>query len=73
MRVEEALDHLERMLDSAFKRHETGLYVIHGHGTGALKAAVRDALPRSGYVRAIRPGERNEGGDGVTVTWLRID
>ncbi|MEL6185815.1 MAG: Smr/MutS family protein, partial [Myxococcota bacterium] len=38
--------------------------------TGALRDGLREHLRRSGYVREMRPGERNEGGDGVTVVSL---
>ena len=41
--------------------------VIHGHGTGALKSAVRDFLSTSPYVAKYRPGEDTEGGDGVSI------
>jgi DNA mismatch repair protein MutS2 len=45
-------------------------FLIHGHGTGALREAVRESLVRSPYVAKFRPGESGEGGDGVTVVWL---
>jgi DNA mismatch repair protein MutS2 len=45
--------------------------LIHGHGKGALRDAVRDAVKGSAYVAKSRPGEPREGGDGVTVVWLR--
>ena len=71
MRVEEALSAAERFLDELFTRGEAGVYLIHGHGTGTLKRAVRAALRESAYVSAIRPGRREEGGDGVTAARLR--
>ena len=46
------------------------MQVLHGHGSGALKAAVREHLQRSPYVSRARPGESHEGGDGVTVVQL---
>ena len=45
--------------------------IVHGHGTGALKQAIRDYLASSPYIRMFRPGETHEGGDGVTVVELR--
>ena len=43
---------------------------IHGLGTGALRDAVRGDSAGHPLVRAVRPGERGEGGDGVTVVDL---
>ena len=66
-RVEEALDEVEAYLDKASLANLTPVYIIHGHGTGALKEAVRDFLRTSPYVAKFRPGEDSEGGDGVCV------
>lgn len=70
LRVDEATEKVELFLDSAFMKHEAAVYIIHGHGTGALKRAMRDYLPDSRYVKEWRRGERGEGGDGVTVAYL---
>ncbi|MCC6644336.1 MAG: Smr/MutS family protein [Polyangiaceae bacterium] len=43
----------------------------HGQGTDALRAAVRASLTTSRHVRELRSGLPSEGGDGVTVVWLR--
>jgi DNA mismatch repair protein MutS2 len=69
-RVDEALEELEKYLDKALGRNERGVYVIHGHGTGALKSAIRDQLARSPYAKAWRPADRFQGGDGVTAVDL---
>lgn len=66
-RVEEALDCLELFLDKASLLNLTPVYIIHGHGTGALKAAIQDFLSTSPYVAKYRFGEAAEGGDGVSV------
>ena len=66
-RVEEALDKLEAYLDKASLANLSPVYIIHGHGTGALKAAVRDFISTSPYVAKYRAGEDTEGGDGVSV------
>lgn len=66
-RVEEALDELEAFLDKASLVNLTPVSIIHGHGTGALKSAVRDFLSSSPYVAKYRAGENTEGGDGVSV------
>ncbi len=66
-RVEEALDNLENYLDKASLANLSPVYIIHGHGTGALKSAVRDFISTSPYVAKYRVGEEAEGGDGVSV------
>ncbi len=66
-RVEEALDELESYLDKASLANLSPVYIIHGHGTGALKSAVRDFISTSPYVAKFRAGEDSEGGDGVSV------
>lgn len=66
-RVEEALDSLEVFLDKASLVNLTPVYIIHGHGTGALKSAIKEFLSVSPYVAKYRFGEPSEGGDGVSV------
>ena len=65
--VQRELDEVENYLDKASLANLTPVYIIHGHGTGALKQAVRDFLSSSPYVAKFRPGEDTEGGDGVCV------
>ena len=66
-RVEDALDSLELYLDKASLANLSPVNIIHGHGTGALKSAVRDFLSTSPYVAKFRPGEDTEGGDGISI------
>ena len=66
-RVEEALDELEGYLDEVSLANLSPVYIIHGHGTGALKSAVREFVSTSPYVAKHRIGEEAEGGDGVCV------
>lgn len=66
-KVEDALDNLENYLDKASLANLACVTIIHGHGTGALKSAVRDFLSTSPYAAKFRPGEDCEGGDGVSV------
>ncbi len=66
-RVDEGLALLERFVDESYLAHLSPLMVIHGHGTGAMKSAVRDFLKSCNYKNKSRPGENYEGGDGVTV------
>lgn len=45
-RVEDAITEIDIIIDRALRRHFPLLRIIHGHGTGALKAGVRDFLKR---------------------------
>jgi DNA mismatch repair protein MutS2 len=69
-RVEEALELLDRYLDDAAHADAGRVTVIHGHGSGAMRDAVRAALGSHPLVREWRPGERGEGGDGATIVSL---
>lgn len=69
--AEEALDMTIAALDHAALTGAPWVRLIHGHGTGRLKAVLRDYLKDSPYVAKFRAGERNEGGDGVTVVELK--
>jgi len=71
MRAEEAVDRVETFLDTLYERDRTTGYIIHGHGTGALKKRLREWLPKSRYISDLRPGQRGEGGDGVTAVLLK--
>ncbi len=70
MRADEAIAATERFLDAQIERDGDVAYVIHGHGTGALKKELRRWLETSPYVRASRPAEQHQGGDGVTAVLL---
>ena len=69
--ADEALDLTIAALDQAVLSGTPWLRLIHGHGTGRLKATLRDYLKGSPYVAQFRPGERGEGGDGVTIVELK--
>jgi DNA mismatch repair protein MutS2 len=70
-RADEALRQLEAFLDQAALAGTDSIFVIHGHGTGALRRAVREYLAISPYVERFRPGGPGEGGDGVSVVSVR--
>ncbi len=65
--VEDAEQELAVYLDRASRSDRKIVRIVHGHGSGALKRAVREFLQRSDYAVKYRPGERSEGGDGCTV------
>ena len=68
--ADEALDEVVAALDRATLAGVPFLRIVHGHGTGKLKASLRDYLKDSPYVAEFRTGDRTEGGDGVTVVKL---
>jgi DNA mismatch repair protein MutS2 len=70
LRVDEAVSTATTFLDRSLRRGSRVAFLIHGHGTGALRDAVRKEVAASGYAAHMRPGESSEGGDGVTVVWL---
>ncbi|MFZ4848607.1 MAG: endonuclease MutS2 [Caldilinea sp.] len=69
-RVEGGLEQLERYLNDAYRARLPFVRIIHGHGTGAMKSAVRDLLKRHPLIATVRSGDAGEGGDGVTMVKL---
>ena len=69
-RVDEALEALDRYLDQAAVAGAQRVTIVHGHGSGALRDAVRATLSGHPLVREWRPGARGEGGDGASVVSL---
>ncbi len=70
LRVDDALSLFGTFVDRAINEGKRIVFVVHGHGTGALRDAVRRELGASRFVERFRPGGNGEGGDGVTVAWL---
>ena len=71
-RMEEALERTDRFMDDASMDHTPFVFILHGHGTGVLKSAVRQLLRRSSYVEEFAPGSRSQGGDGITVVKIKL-
>ena len=63
----EAICILERYLDEAFRGNLPSVRIIHGKGTGVLRAAVQQSLRKNKYVKGFRLGVYGEGEDGVTI------
>jgi DNA mismatch repair protein MutS2 len=70
LRTDDALSLAVSFLDRSINDNRRVCFLLHGHGTGALKDAIRKELKQSPYVRYFRAGHNGEGGDGVTVAWL---
>ncbi|HLM67774.1 MAG TPA: Smr/MutS family protein, partial [Longimicrobium sp.] len=67
MRPDEVDVVLGRAMDSAIMAGLPSFRIIHGKGTGALRAHVRKLLESDRRITVARPGELFEGGTGVTV------
>ncbi len=71
-RAEEALEILDRYLDSAYIAGLPFVRIIHGKGTGKLREVVRATLSQHAHVRSYEQGGEKEGGEGVTVVKLAV-
>jgi dsDNA-specific endonuclease/ATPase MutS2 len=70
-RADEAVANVDRFLDESLMASRDVAFIVHGHGTGALRTAVRTHLASHKGVDKWRAGEPNEGGDGITVAFLK--
>jgi DNA mismatch repair protein MutS2 len=71
MMTDEAVPVMERFLDTARMGKLNIVTVIHGKGTGALRAAVHQSLKRDPNVKSFRLGHFGEGETGVTIVELK--
>ncbi len=69
-RAHEAIASVDRFVDTSLLCERDAIFIVHGHGMGALRKTVREHLETHPSVTKWRPGEVGEGGDGVTVAWL---
>jgi DNA mismatch repair protein MutS2 len=69
-RAEETRATIRERIDAAAMAGLPSVRVIHGHGTGALRAAVRDELGRHPLVAHAEPAPPDQGGDGATIAHL---
>lgn len=71
MLVDEANIMVDRYLDDAYNAGLSEVNIIHGKGTGALRAGVQAFLKRHPLVKGYRMGSYGEGDAGVTVVTLK--
>ena len=69
--VDEAVPELDKYLDDAYLAHLPQVRVVHGRGTGALRAGVHKHLKRLKYVKEFHLGEFGEGDTGVTIVTFK--
>lgn len=65
--TDEAVALLDKYLDDAYLAHISPVRIVHGKGTGALRAAVHNYLKRQKHVKSYRLGAFGEGDAGVTI------
>ena len=63
----EAICVLELYLDEAMRSNLKSVRIIHGKGSGILRAEVHKALKKSKFIKNYRLGLYGEGEDGVTI------
>jgi len=69
--VDEAIAELDKYLDDAILAHLSSVRIVHGKGTGALRAGVHNYLRRQKHVASFRLGAFGEGDAGVTIAELK--
>ncbi len=70
-RAEEALEQVDKFLDSAALASVNRVRIIHGHGMGILKKAVAEMLQKNPHVGRFYAATASEGGTGATIVELR--
>lgn len=71
MTADEAIDTLDKYIDTAYRLGIGEFTVVHGKGTGVLRKAVNQYLRGNSYIKSYRLGVYGEGEDGVTIVTLR--
>lgn len=72
LRADDAVSLAEAFLDRMYGAAESNAFIVHGVGSGALRAAIHEHLSRdAAYVEGFRPATQEEGGPQVTVVSLK--
>lgn len=69
-RLDESKDRCQIFFDQHIRQGDGAVFVLHGHGTGALKKGLRSWFPKQSIIRSWRPGNAQEGGDAFSVVFL---
>ncbi len=71
MPLEEAYMEVDKYLDDAFMAGLKDVTIIHGRGEGILRAGLQQMFKKHKHIESYRKGNYNEGGDGVTIVYLK--
>lgn len=71
MTVDEAVIIIDRQIHDGFIAKQSQFSIIHGKGTGALRAGIHDYLRTCKQIKSYRLGTFGEGDAGVTIVTLR--
>lgn len=71
MTLDEAIAETDKYLDQAFLAGQSEVNIIHGKGTGVLRAGIRDFLRTHAHADKYREGKLGEGDAGVTVVTIK--
>lgn len=69
--IEEAEFELDKYLDDACLANLESVRIIHGKGTGALRAGLKDFFKHHHHVKSFQEAPLNQGGSGVTIVELK--
>jgi DNA mismatch repair protein MutS2 len=72
-RAEDALEAMRNHIEAAYLAGQPFVRIIHGKGTGRLRQVIRDELKHSPHVRGFETGQESEGGDGVTIAFMKTE
>ena len=70
LRVDDGVGMAMTFIDRAIGSGQPVVFLLHGHGTGAMRDALRKELARSPCVARFRGADADGGGEGVTLAWL---
>ena len=69
-KVEDALPLIDKIIDRSMIEGDMSIRIVHGHGTGKLKAAIRDHLRCFSCVKSVAGADPKYGGEAITIVEL---